>query len=161
MSDDDNRNENDTVARPHTRNAPATPSSSRSIFSLPAPLRRIFDQFPLKQYAANELPVRAPRTKTEHVLHVFITDEEAEALRPSYNPGCLKWQVGGAQTAECPRRMQAKWAVYRHIFDSQVFHSLSYRPTTMHLLLGHSLSSNPRPLIHCRSMPQIQSRATS
>jgi metaxin len=26
-------------------------------------------------------------------LHVFTTEEDAKNGRPSFNPGCLKWQV--------------------------------------------------------------------
>ena len=37
--------------------------------------------------------VRAPKDKSQNVLHVFTTEEEAKSGKPSYNPGCLKWQV--------------------------------------------------------------------
>src|ERR1700761_426845 len=64
-----------------------------SIFAIPAPLKRIFDQFPLVTYTANELPLRAPRWREDNVLHIFTTTEDAESGRPSFNPSCLKWQV--------------------------------------------------------------------
>lgn len=64
-----------------------------SIFRIPPPLKRVFDKFPLVQYGENELPLRASRQKDQHVLHVFTTLEDAKKGRPSFNPGCLKWQV--------------------------------------------------------------------
>ena len=70
------------------------PKQSRSIFSVPAPLKRIFDRFPLIVYAENEAPLRAPRRRDGHVLHVFATEDDARKGRPSFNPACLKWQVG-------------------------------------------------------------------
>jgi metaxin len=70
-----------------------TAQQQNSIFRIPAPLKRIFDKFPLVQYDENHLPLRAPKDKSQHVLHVFTTDEEAKSGKPSYNPGCLKWQV--------------------------------------------------------------------
>jgi len=82
-----------------TQNAGGPPAASwtqqqqSSIFRIPAPLKRVFDKFPLVQYDENELPLRAPKDKSQHVLHVFITDKDAKKGRPSFNPGCLKWQV--------------------------------------------------------------------
>lgn len=64
-----------------------------SIFRIPAPLKRVFDRFPLVQYGENELPLRAAKEEDRHVLHIFTTEEGAKTGRPSYNPGCLKWQV--------------------------------------------------------------------
>lgn len=64
-----------------------------SIFSLPPPVKRVFDQFPLREYEANDLPWRAPRAASAHKLHVFTTEQDAKHGRPSYNPSCLKWQV--------------------------------------------------------------------
>ncbi|KAF2190207.1 hypothetical protein K469DRAFT_561452 [Zopfia rhizophila CBS 207.26] len=66
---------------------------SRSLFTVPAPIERLFDRFPLLTYPANDLPLRAPRNRNEHVLYVFITLDGASAGAPSYNPGCLKWQT--------------------------------------------------------------------
>ncbi|KAK4507889.1 hypothetical protein PRZ48_001624 [Zasmidium cellare] len=92
MPDNDKRS--DTSIQPAAHNLPSkTATNARSIFALPAPLRRIFDKFPLITYDANELPERAPKTRDEHVLHVFTTEEEATRGRPSFNPGCLKWQT--------------------------------------------------------------------
>lgn len=64
-----------------------------SIFRIPAPLKRVFDRFPLVQYDENDLPLRAPKERGQHVLHVFTTEKDAKDGRPSFNPGCLKWQA--------------------------------------------------------------------
>jgi len=65
-----------------------------SIFSIPPPVKRVFDQFPLVTYDANDLPLRAPRGRGEHALYIFTTRDDAKAGKPSFNPACLKWQVG-------------------------------------------------------------------
>ncbi|KAH8625210.1 hypothetical protein IG631_20675 [Alternaria alternata] len=67
--------------------------SSRSIFSVPTPIKQLFDQFPLVTYPANDFPQRAPQHHNAHVLYVFTTDEGAIRGAPSHNPACLKWQV--------------------------------------------------------------------
>jgi hypothetical protein len=69
------------------------PPPSHNIFSVPTPIKQLFDQFPLLTYPVNDLPQRAPRHRDAHVLHVFTTDEGAIHGAPSYNPACLKWQV--------------------------------------------------------------------
>ncbi|EMC99012.1 hypothetical protein BAUCODRAFT_22311 [Baudoinia panamericana UAMH 10762] len=82
----------------------ATPQASESVqaraktsinrlFSVPPPVKRIFDKFPLITYETNALPLRAPRGREEHVLHVFTSEEGSQHGRPSYNPACLKWQA--------------------------------------------------------------------
>lgn len=77
-----------------TKPAHSTLSQYGSIFSIPPPVKRVFDEFPLVTYKENELPLRAPRSRGVHVLHVFTTKKEAESGKPSFNPACLKWQVG-------------------------------------------------------------------
>ena len=78
----------------YTRSA-ATDFSS--IFRIPPPMKRLFDRFPLVTYPPNELPVRPKQQnttfETEDVLYVFCTEEDAQNGRPSFNPGCLRWQV--------------------------------------------------------------------
>ncbi|KAF2466039.1 uncharacterized protein BDR25DRAFT_336613 [Lindgomyces ingoldianus] len=69
------------------------PQPSAGIFAVPAPIKRLFDKFPLLTYSANDLPLRAPRNRDRHVLHVFTTPRGAELGSPSYNPACLKWQA--------------------------------------------------------------------
>ena len=62
-------------------------------FTTPAPIKRLFDKFPLRTYPPNELPQRRESVSTEHILYVFATEEGAKEGRPSFNPSCLKWQV--------------------------------------------------------------------
>ncbi|KAJ4984559.1 mitochondrial outer membrane protein [Stagonosporopsis vannaccii] len=68
-------------------------NASRSIFNVPAPIKQLFDRFPLVTYSTNDLPQRAPRQRDAHVLHIFTTNEGALKGSPSYNPACLKWQA--------------------------------------------------------------------
>jgi hypothetical protein len=82
--------ENDRNPRQNQRPQPAP---SHSIFSVPTPIKQLFDRFPLLTYPVNELPQRAPRDRSAHVLYIFTSGEGARNGVPSYNPGCLKWQV--------------------------------------------------------------------
>lgn len=73
-------------------------AAARSLFVIPPSLKRVFDRFPLVCYADNELPLRAPSTKSsEPALYVFTTAEHARTGRPSFNPACLRWQVRGTR----------------------------------------------------------------
>ncbi|CAI6340880.1 unnamed protein product [Periconia digitata] len=72
---------------------PRAAQQSHSIFSVPTPIKQLFDRFPLLSYPSNDLPLRAPANRNAHVLHVFSTDKGALAGAPSYNPACLKWQA--------------------------------------------------------------------
>jgi hypothetical protein len=80
------------ASRVSTRSNRQQPASN-SIFSVPAPIKQLFDQFPLLTYPVNELPHRAPHHRNAHVLYVFSTNEGAIRGAPSFNPACLKWQV--------------------------------------------------------------------
>lgn len=62
-------------------------------FTTPAPIKRLFDKFPLTTYPPNELPRREGRIGAQCTLYIFATDEDVRGDRPSFNPGCLKWQV--------------------------------------------------------------------
>lgn len=64
----------------------------------PEIVKRVFDRFPLRTYEACELPQGRTSSRDEHALFVFTTEADAKAGRPSYNPGCLKWQVSIAPT---------------------------------------------------------------
>ncbi|KAF2825821.1 hypothetical protein CC86DRAFT_382811 [Ophiobolus disseminans] len=70
-----------------------TPAPSRGMFTVPAPIKQLFDQFPLLTYPTNDLPQRAPRSRNAHVLYVYTSEEGALKGLPSYNPACLKWQA--------------------------------------------------------------------
>ncbi|VUC37357.1 unnamed protein product [Clonostachys rosea] len=68
------------------------PPDSRSWVAVPAPVRDLFKLFPLRVYAAEELPSRAPHpTRPRPSLYVFALD--GDCARPSFNPSCLKWQT--------------------------------------------------------------------
>lgn len=62
-------------------------------FSIPPPIKTLFDRVPMVVYAPNNLPQRTPRTTRIPSLYVFSTDKDAAAGRPSFNPSCLKWQT--------------------------------------------------------------------
>ncbi|KAF2489644.1 hypothetical protein BU16DRAFT_471240 [Lophium mytilinum] len=80
---------------PHDEKSQPTTRSplKSSIFTVPAPIKRLFDRFPLTTYPANELPARSPRKRDQNVLYIFATPLEAIQGSPSYNPSCLKWQT--------------------------------------------------------------------
>jgi metaxin len=75
------------------------PSPFFDHFQLPAPVKRIFDIFPLKTYPPNGLPHRSPKRRTDILLHIFTTTEGAYNSAPSFNPACLKWQVRDTSSA--------------------------------------------------------------
>ena len=82
---DDNKSQHATKARP---------AHKRGFFEIPPRLKRVFDKFPLITYGDNELPVKAQAKRTENVLYIFTPLEGARYGKPSFNPACLKWQVG-------------------------------------------------------------------
>ncbi|PGH17595.1 hypothetical protein AJ80_04774 [Polytolypa hystricis UAMH7299] len=72
---------------------PAAPGSVSRFPSVPAPVKRVFDRFPLATYPPNDVPRRLSNPQHEHRLYVFIDARGAKHGRPSYNPHCLKWQA--------------------------------------------------------------------
>ncbi|KIV88022.1 hypothetical protein PV10_09198 [Exophiala mesophila] len=72
---------------------PAQAPSPSSWFTLPHPLRRVFDRFPLVTYPANLLPQRSSKQGNENVLYIFQKLDPKSRDAPSYNPSCLKWQA--------------------------------------------------------------------
>ncbi|KAF9884149.1 hypothetical protein FE257_002270 [Aspergillus nanangensis] len=84
---------------PDIRETPAPPpatvsiSRARDYFSVPAPIKRIFDHFPLVTYPPNDLPLRAGSSIRGNRLFVFTDAKGARRGSPSFNPQCLKWQV--------------------------------------------------------------------
>jgi hypothetical protein len=101
MPPDDNNDGNGTGDNPPSSTNLSSfkqqASRVRNLFSIPAPVKRLFDRVPVLTYPPNELPQRTPRPTKLPSLYVFIRDEDAAAGRPSFNPGCLKWQVGDAE----------------------------------------------------------------
>lgn len=68
-------------------------SAPRSFFSVPAPIKVLFDKFPLVTYPANDVPQRIPSQRRDNHLFVFTDAAGARHGKPSFNPQCLKWQV--------------------------------------------------------------------
>jgi metaxin len=101
-----------------------TSPSPTASWGIPAPLKRLFDTFPLVTYTENDLPTRsvtvpgrgarsdihafydAHEGKKSSIggqgdaLHAFFSWTEAEGetgpMVASFNPGCLKWQVSSS-----------------------------------------------------------------
>lgn len=69
------------------------PSTASSFFTVPPPIKKLFDKFPLATYPANDLPQRSPSRRQGNQLFVFSDAAAARKGQPSYNPQCLKWQV--------------------------------------------------------------------
>ncbi|KAI9715388.1 MAG: hypothetical protein M1812_006033 [Candelaria pacifica] len=81
---------------PHQpRPASSRPSSfhAKDLFKIPAPVRRLFDQFPFVTYPSNDLPKRSPIKRDIPSLYIFTTPILARDGAPSFNPSCLKWQA--------------------------------------------------------------------
>ncbi|KAL4934116.1 putative mitochondrial outer membrane protein (Sam35) [Aspergillus undulatus] len=76
--------------RPDSRREPRR---VRDIFSVPAPVKCVFDRFPLFTYPANDLPHHPWSTRRGNKLFVFTDAAGARRGRPSFNPQCLKWQA--------------------------------------------------------------------
>ena len=82
-----------TTMPPKASESPQPVSESRSLFTVPTPIKLLFDKFPLATYPANDLPQRCPSRRHENQLFVFSDAAGARRGRPSFNPQCLKWQV--------------------------------------------------------------------
>ncbi|EXJ93272.1 hypothetical protein A1O1_01664 [Capronia coronata CBS 617.96] len=83
-----------TARTARTPNKPKSPElSTTSWWSLPHPVKCVFEKFPLITYPENELPQRAPRHQNENILYIFQTLEPRARDAPSFNPSCLKWQA--------------------------------------------------------------------
>jgi metaxin len=67
----------------------------KSFFSVPIPVKRLFDSFPLLVYPANDLPLRSQQARktNRHALFCWSTPEDAKRGAASFNPMCLRWQV--------------------------------------------------------------------
>lgn len=89
-------------AAPRTAPKDSQSNNQRRWFTTPEPIKRLFNQFPLRTYPPNELPLRKSPDRTQHNLYIFATDNVAKLGLPSFNPGCLKWQVGRFKSAPGP-----------------------------------------------------------
>ncbi|KAL2869285.1 putative mitochondrial outer membrane protein (Sam35) [Aspergillus lucknowensis] len=76
--------------RPESRREPRR---TWDFFSVPAPVKRVFDCFPLLTYPPNDLPQCTWPTRRGNRLFVFSDAAGAQRGRPSFNPQCLKWQA--------------------------------------------------------------------
>jgi hypothetical protein len=78
---------------PKGPDSPPEESNASPFFTVPAPIKRLFDKFPLTTYPANEIPQRLRPHDNVNQLYVFTDASGARHGRPSFNPQCLKWQV--------------------------------------------------------------------
>lgn len=72
----------------------------KDLFSIPPPLKQLFDLVPLVTYPPNQLPQRSPKASKIPSLYIFSTERDAAAGQPSFNPSCLKWQVSSHQESK-------------------------------------------------------------
>lgn len=84
-----------TMAEPAPEPSPAAPAPTPSVFTIPSPIRRLFNHFPLRTTPSNALPARCAIAASDGapILFVFTDEEGARRGGPSFNPACLKWQV--------------------------------------------------------------------
>lgn len=73
--------------------SPPEENKASPLFTVPAPIKRLFDKFPLTTYPANAIPQRIRPHDDVNQLFVFTDAHGARHGRPSFNPQCLKWQV--------------------------------------------------------------------
>lgn len=78
---------------PPATEAVQSENKTPSFFTVPTPIKALFDKFPLATYPANDIPQRTPFRRQENQLFVFSEPANARHGRPSFNPQCLKWQV--------------------------------------------------------------------
>lgn len=76
-----------------TQKQSASTSTRTNFFKLPAPLRQLFDTFPLLTYDENALPQRLKRDTRQHRLYIFTYPPSTSKSSLSPNPACLKWQA--------------------------------------------------------------------
>lgn len=119
-----------------------------SIFSIPAPLRELFDRFPVATYPSNDLPLRSHLTLRKEIngdkqpigkLFIWTTKEGARQNAASFNPTCLKWQVGALHASHMAI-LHADFAS-RSISPFDEPSSARYSPIIMHPLQDNFLSS--------------------
>ena len=79
---------------PGEQSRSASAGGMQDLFSIPTPIKKLFDLVPVVIYPSNSLPRRAPKSARIPRLYVFSNDRDCAAGKPSFNPNCLKWQVG-------------------------------------------------------------------
>ncbi|QKX62310.1 uncharacterized protein TRUGW13939_09469 [Talaromyces rugulosus] len=67
-------------------------STSSKLFAVPAPIKSVFDRFPLVTYQSEDVPLSRTGRSERNRLFVFIDPADAKKGAPSFNPQCLKWQ---------------------------------------------------------------------
>lgn len=91
----------DANATPEEKPKPRAKAQLKNLswpwFATPQPIKRLFDKFPLETYSENELPQQTAYERDPHALYIFATNDGAKAGVPSFNPGCLKWQVSNGR----------------------------------------------------------------
>ena len=128
-------------------------AASWPFFTTPQPIKRLFDKFPLCTYPHNELPERTAQHRDQNVLYIFTNDDGAHRGLPSFNPGCLKWQVKISPNLVLRQAANDSWA--RRIFDLETSPSLQNHPIIMprQMELFHSFCRLPQPLRPLTSLP--------
>ncbi|KAM3074241.1 hypothetical protein ACMFMG_002935 [Clarireedia jacksonii] len=103
---DNGNNQQKTDTSYNQTNFTRQTNAVKDFFSIPGPVKKVFDKVPVLTYPANELPQRAgskgkgntDRDARLPNLYIFCRegdegDEGESGGRPSFNPGCLKWQT--------------------------------------------------------------------
>ena len=123
----------------------------RDLVHVPAPVKRVFDRFPVVTYPANPLPLHTSSTQSARdvpTLYIFVDREDAHLGKPSFNPGCLKWQVRQPTLQPPPPTLPFSsghtdhHGALRPFSISAVSSSRSYPPTITLLQAGLSHSSS-------------------
>jgi hypothetical protein len=117
--------------------------NEQGTFSVPAPVKRLFDCFPLLSYPPNEPPRRSPPKSLLSTLYIFTTDRDAKYGRPSFNPSCLRWQVSLANKAK--RRAFAKYKSATDVSQT-MWCRIPYSPFQQSLL-AHWVTALPPPAL--------------
>jgi len=135
-----------TEAQEKRRNTLQRQGPMASFFTAPEPIQKLFSKVPLVNYPANELPHRSRRCLSDNVLYIFTTESGARMDAPSFNPGCLKWQVR-RQLIHIDDVAHRVIHTSRHISNFSMSPSSPSLPQTMrHLLaLYHSCFRRPLP----------------
>jgi hypothetical protein len=133
-----------TDAQEKRRTASQRSASKTSFFTAPEPIQRLFRKVPLITYPADELPHRSRRHQSDNVLYIFTTESGVRMDTPSFNPGCLKWQVR-EHHVHIGDEAHKVLRISRHISSFSTFHSSPNHPRIMPHLLAHYRSCSPRP----------------